>query len=45
MAKTLFEQNGGTYTKRGDYFLPDIKLPEAAGIRDRRMGSAPQTVS
>ena len=28
MAKTLFEQNGGTYTKQGDYFLPDIKLPE-----------------
>ena len=28
MAKTLFEQNSGTYTKQGDYFLPDIKLPE-----------------
>ena len=28
MAKTLFEQNGGTYTKQGDYCLPDIKLPE-----------------
>ena len=28
MAKTLFEQNGGTYTKQGYYCLPDIKLPE-----------------
>ena len=28
MAKTLFEQNGGTYTQQGDYLLPDIKLPE-----------------
>ena len=28
MAQTLFEQNGGTYTRQGDYCLPDIKLPE-----------------
>ena len=28
MAKTLFEQNGGTCTKQGDYCLPDIKLSE-----------------
>ena len=28
MEQTLFEQNGGTYTKQGDYLLPDIKLPE-----------------
>ena len=28
MAQTLFEQNGGTYTKQGNYLLPDIKLPE-----------------
>ena len=28
MKQTLFEQNGGTYTKQGDYSLPDIKLPE-----------------
>lgn len=25
--KSLFEQLGGTYTQRGDYFLPDLKLP------------------
>lgn len=26
--KTLFEEQGGTYTQQGDYLLPDIKLPE-----------------
>ena len=28
MAKTIFEEMGGTYTQVGDYFLPDLKLPE-----------------
>ena len=28
MEQTLFKQNGGTYTKQGDYLLPDIKLPD-----------------
>ena len=28
MAKTIFEQMGGTYTRVGDYYLPDLKLPE-----------------
>lgn len=28
MEKTIFEQLGGTYTKQGDYLLPNIKLPE-----------------
>ena len=28
MAKTIFEEMGGTYTRVGDYFLPDLKLPE-----------------
>ena len=28
MAKTIFEEIGGTYTQIGDYFLPDLKLPE-----------------
>lgn len=26
MAKTIFEQMGGTYTQTGDYLLPDLKL-------------------
>jgi len=28
MAKTIFEQMGGTYTQVGDYLLPDLKLLE-----------------
>ena len=28
MAKTIFEEMGGTYTQVGDYFLPDLKLSE-----------------
>lgn len=27
MKKSLFEQNGGTYTMQGDYRLPDVTLP------------------
>ena len=27
MAKTIFEQTGGTYTIQGDYRLPDFTLP------------------
>ena len=44
MAKTIFEQMGGTYTRVGDYYLPDLKLPEeekqanigAWGMRHKR---------
>ena len=28
MAKTIFEEMGGTYTQVGDYLLPDLNLPE-----------------
>lgn len=27
MEKTIFEQMGGTYTRQGDYYLPNITLP------------------
>ena len=27
--KSIFEQNGGTYTRAGDYLIPDISLPDA----------------
>ena len=27
MAKTIFEQMGGTYTTQGDYYLPDLTIP------------------
>ena len=28
MAKTIFEEMGGTYMQVGDYLLPDLKLPQ-----------------
>ena len=28
--KSLFEELGGTYYQEGDYFLPDLPLPETA---------------
>ncbi len=28
MAKTIFEKMVGTYTRVGDYFLPNLELPE-----------------
>lgn len=28
MAKTIFEEMGGTYVRQGDYLLPDLKLPK-----------------
>ena len=27
MAKTIFEEMGGTYTRVGDYLIPNLKLP------------------
>ena len=27
MAKTIFEEMGGTYMRQGDYFLPCLSLP------------------
>ena len=26
--KSIFEQNGGTYTKVGDYYIPNISVPD-----------------
>ena len=43
MAKTIFEQMGGTYSQVGDYLLPDLKLSEekqanigVSGMRHKR---------
>ncbi len=33
MGKSLFEQMGGTYKKVGDYYLPDIELPDEPEVR------------
>lgn len=32
MKKSLFEQMGGTYHQEGDYFLPDLSVPELPSI-------------
>ena len=36
--KSLFEQNGGTYSSIGDYLLPDLKLPEHETVYIGRYG-------
>lgn len=38
MEKSFFEQMGGTYHQEGDYFFPDLSVPElpAIGIWGRR---------
>ena len=28
MMKSLFEQNGGTYRREGDYYVPNLTLPD-----------------
>lgn len=28
IAKAIFEEMGGAYVRQGDYFIPDLKLPE-----------------
>lgn len=32
MERSLFEQVGGTYYQEGDYFLPDLSVPELPAI-------------
>ena len=36
MAKSKFEQNGGTYRKVGDYYIPNITVPPEE--KDIRIG-------
>ena len=45
MAKTIFEQTGGTYIMQGDYCLPDLTLPAEEERPPRRVDTAPQTLS
>ena len=50
MAKTIFEQMGGTYTHVGDYLLPDLKLPEEEtqaniGVHWRLRRTSSQSIS
>lgn len=30
--KSLFEHNGGTYCKQGDYLIPNLELPKSEEI-------------
>ena len=36
--KSMFESMGGTYTKSGDYFIPDIALPKTSNRRIGKYG-------
>ena len=36
--KSIFEQNGGTYTQVGDYLIPDISLPDAPAYPIEKYG-------
>ena len=36
--KSIFEQNGGTYTRCGDYLLPDMGLTELERMPLRKYG-------
>ena len=33
MKKSLFEDTGGTYTRQGDYELPDLKIPSEKEVK------------
>ena len=33
MKKTIFEEMGGTYIRCGDYFIPNLTLPEEEELR------------
>ena len=36
--KSVFESMGGTYTKSGDYYIPDIALPESGNRKIGKYG-------
>ena len=36
--KSVFESTGGTYTQSGDYFVPDIALPEGSNRKIGKYG-------
>ena len=41
--KSIFEQNGGTYTKVGDYYIPNIALPNTKKYHIGKYGSLRKT--
>ena len=34
--KSIFEQNGGTYTKVGDYYIPNLVLPKQEKVNETK---------
>ena len=36
--KSVFESMGGTYTRSGDYFIPDIALPKTSNRKIGKFG-------
>ena len=36
--KSMYEQMGGTYTRVGDYFIPDLTLPDMKKYHLENMG-------
>ncbi len=45
MANTLFKQNGGIYTQQGNYFLPDVRLPDQPEFEIGVWGQSPHLIS
>lgn len=41
--KSIFEQNGGTYTKVGDFYIPNIALPNTKKYHVGKYGSLRKT--
>ena len=41
--KSIFEQMGGTYRRVGDYFIPNLELPETEHYHIGRYGHLRQT--
>ncbi len=37
--KSIFEQSGGTYTKVGDYYFPNISLPDTSKYQIGKYGN------
>lgn len=41
--KSIFEQNGGTYTKVGDYYIPNITVPDTKKYNIGKYGNLRKT--
>lgn len=41
--KSIFEQNGGTYTKVGDYYIPNIAVPDTKKYNFGKYGNLRKT--